>query len=127
LFWDSELSIEEEEELIQKIAQRVHKHKLNLPAMFVIETFKPLSYIGSQMGRFFISPYLLMFGEEMGMTGEKIITLFEKRENVDKLITAIDELQNEEIQKEKERKDKEREAKQKDKPQKTGWRRFIPF
>jgi len=123
LFWDKKLSIEEEEELILKIAKQINKYGINIPAMFVIETFKPLSYIGSQMGRFFISPYLIMVGDELGMTGEKIIQLFENRDNVDKLITAIDNLQNEE--KEKERKAKEREAKEK--VPKKGWRRFIPF
>jgi hypothetical protein len=125
LFWDKKLSIEEEDELILKIAKQINKYGINIPAMFVIETFKPLSYIGSQMGRFFISPYLIMVGDELGMTGEKIIQLFENRDNVDKLIAAIDNLQNEEKQKEKERKAKEREAKEK--VPKKGWRRFIPF
>lgn len=127
MFLDKKLPIEEEEELILKIARQINKYNMNLPAMFVIETFKPLSYIGSQLGRFFISPYLIMLGDDLGMTGEKIIQLFENRDNVDKLITALDNLQIEEKQKEKERKAKEREAKAKEKSPKKGWRRFIPF
>ena len=53
------------------------------------------------MGRFFVSPLLPVLGEDIGLSGEKFLQVFEKRENVEKLIKAVKELTQEEEEKKK--------------------------
>ncbi len=130
MFWDIELTDEDEDEMIMKIAQKIHDYGLDVAAVLMIESFKPLSYVGSQMGRFFVSPFLPAFGDNIEMQGEKIFQIFEKRENVEKLIKTVEELNQQKEEQEKIRKAKEREEKAKketgETPEKKGWRRFLP-
>jgi len=120
LFRNIEITPEEEEELIRKVAMIIHKNGLEAAAILMIETVKPLSYIGGQMGRLFISPFLPAFGDKIEIGGEKLITVFEKRENVEKLLSMIEEMAKEDNAK----KVNPSESKTK---QKNFWRRLIPF
>ena len=74
------------------------------------------------MGRFFLSPFFPVFGSDADIAAEKIINIFEKHKNVEKLMEKIEEL---EIEKEKRMQESKNESK-KHKP-KTGIRRFFPF
>jgi len=132
LYWDVEVTPEDEDEMIRKIAETIHKYGLDVPAILMIESVKPLSFIGAQMGRFFVSPFLPALGEDVGISGEKFLQIFEKHENVEKLITAIEELTREEEEQKKAEKAKKLEEKRAkieagEAPEKKGWRRFIPF
>jgi len=132
LYLDIEVTPEDEDEMIRKIAQNIHKYSLDMAAILVIESVKPLSYVGLQMGRFFISPFLPAFGENIGISGEKLFQIFEKSDNVEKLITAVEELTREEEEQKKAEKAKKLERKsaekgKEDAPKKNGWRRFLPF
>jgi hypothetical protein len=121
---------EDEDEMISKIAEKIHQYGLDVAAILMIETIKPLSFIGAQMGRFFVSPFLPALGEDIGMSGEKFLQIFEKRENVEKLIKAVEELTQEERKKaEKAKKLEEKKAKMTEggEPERKGWRRFFPF
>ncbi len=124
-----EVSPEETEEYINKIAEQVHKYGLDVAAILMIETAKPLSYIGGQMGRLFLSPFLPAFGEGIEIGGEKFLTIFEKRENVERLLQRIEELTKEEEEREKERKAQEKARREEagEEAPKKGWRRFLPF
>ena len=97
--------------MIGKIAQKIHKYGLDAAAVLIIESVKPLSYVGAQMGRFFISPFLPVFGENIGIGGEKFLQIFEKRENVEKLIKVVEELTREEEERKKADKAKKLETK----------------
>ena len=124
MFWDEEVTPEEEEEMIRKAAKKIHKYGMEVPAILTLESVKPLVYIGGQMGRFFVSPFLPALGENIGRSGEKLFTIFEKRENVEKLITLLEEkAKEEEHPPEKE----EQTTTDKEAPPKKGWRRFLPF
>jgi len=125
LYWNIEVTPEDEDEMIGKIAQKIHESGLDLAAIFMIESVKPLSYIGTQMGRFFISPFLPIFGKNIGINGEKILQIFEKRDNVDKLVKAVEEMER----KNKELKNKAKKSKMAEdgKPERKGWKRFFPF
>jgi len=132
LYWDVEVTPEDEDEMIRKIAETIHKYGLDVAAILMIESVKPLSFIGAQMGRFFVSPFLPALGEDVGISGEKFLQIFEKHENVEKLITAIEELTREEEEQKKAEKAKKLEEKRAkieagEAPEKKGWRRFIPF
>ena len=122
---------EDEDELIKKIAQKIHSSGLDIAAILMIESVKPLSYMGAQMGRIFVSPFLPAFGENIESTGEKFLQIFEKRDNVEKLIKAVMELSQEEENRKKDEKDKKLAEKKADtetsEMSQKGWRRFIPF
>jgi len=132
LYWDLEITAEDEEEMIRKIAEKIHQYGMEVAAILMLESVKPLTYIGSQMGRFFISPFLPAFGDNIGISGEKFLQVFEKRKNVEKLLTALEELAKGEKEKPKEEAEKPDEEKtpateSEEAPQKKGWRRFLPF
>ena len=95
LYWDIEVTSEDEDEMIRNIAHKIHEYELDMAAIIMIESVKPLSYIGTQMGRFFVSPFLSALGENIGISGEKFLQMFEKRENVEKLIKAVEGLTQE--------------------------------
>jgi len=132
LYWDIEITSEDEDEMITKIAHKIHQYGMDMVAILMIESVKPLSYIGTQMGRVFVSPFLPAFGENIGITGEKFLQIFEKHENVEKLIKAVEELTREEEEQKKvekaeklERKSVETETGEA--PKRKGWWRFLPF
>ncbi|MEM3055662.1 MAG: hypothetical protein QW639_00330 [Candidatus Bathyarchaeia archaeon] len=121
MYWDVEVSPEEEEEIIRKAADLIHRYGMDVAAILFIESIKPLTYIGGQMGRFFLSPFLPAFGERIGRGGEKFFTVFEKRENVEKLLRLLEEKAKEEEKPKEERRPEAQGEK------KRGWRRFLPF
>ena len=132
MYWDVEVTSEDRNEIIDKIAQKIHASGLDVAAILTIESVKPLSYVGAQMGRFFVSPFLPILGENVGINGEKFLQIFEKGDNVEKLIKAVEELTQEEEERKRAEKAKKLEEKRKDTQigeisGKKGWRRFIPF
>ena len=129
MYFDIEVTSEDEDEIIMKVAHKIHDYGLDAAAVLMIESFKPLSYVGSQMGRFFISPFLPVFGENIEMGGEKVFQIFEKRENVEKLIKTVEDLNRQEEERKKIEKAKKLEEKQDETGEtskKKGWRRFFP-
>ena len=132
MYWDYEITPEEEEEMIRKIAERIHKYGMEVATILMVESLKPLTFVGTQMGRFFINPFLPAFGDEIGMTGEKFFQVFEKRENVEKLLVALEELASGEGKSPNEETEISAEeespaAESEEAPPKRGWRRFLPF
>lgn len=123
MYWDIEITPEDEEEMIKSVANKIHQYGMDVAAILMIESIKPLTFIGTQMGRFMISPFLPAFGERISMGGEKFLRVFEKRENVEKLIRLLEEMAKEEDRKKKEAKRRAREEGH----QKKGWRRYFPF
>lgn len=132
MYWDINVTSEDEDEMIGKIAQKIHASRLDMVAILMIESVKPLSYIGTQMGRLFVSPFLPVLGENVGISGEKFLQIFEKRDNVEKLIKAVEALAKEDEEKKKTEKAKKLKRKSArtetgELPKNKGWRRFIPF
>ena len=128
MYWDIEVTSEDEDEMIAKIAQKIHESGLNVAAILMIQSFKPMAYIGSQMGRFFISPFLPAFGDDIGIGGEKILQIFETQENFERLLKAVEELEREEDERKKaEKLERKRVEAENGETSKKGWRRFLPF
>ena len=132
MYWDIEVTSKDEDEMIGKIAQKIHSHGLDVPAILIIESIKPLSFLGTNMGRFLLSPFLPALGENLGIGGKKFFQIFEKRKNVEKLIKAVEdltredeELKNAEKAEKLERKSSETETEGTHK--KKGLRHFLPF
>lgn len=124
MYFDIEVTPKEQEEIIQKIAKTIHKYGLDVAAILIFESVKPLSYMGSQMGRLFLSPFLPAISKDVGIGGEKLFQIMEKQENVEKLIEAVEKL----TQGEEERKKAEKvKLAEEGELERKGWRRFIPF
>ncbi len=125
MFWWDRLEItpEEEERVIRKVASVIHKYGMDAAAILFLESFKPLVYIGGELGKFFISPFLPALGEEISISGEKFFRIFEKRENIERLITILEEMSAEEV----EAAETEETTQSGEAGKKKGWRRLIPF
>jgi len=82
-----ELSSAEEERILNRVANEVMKMEMEQVAIMFLESVKPIVFIGSQMGQFFIAPFLSIFGN----LGIDYIKFFEKRENVEKLLQKLEE------------------------------------
>jgi len=83
-----ELTAEEQEQMINKIANEVIKRRLETVAIMFLESIKPMSYIGSQLAMVFVGPFLAIFGD----LGINYIKFFDKRENVENLLRKIEEM-----------------------------------
>jgi len=131
LYWDIEVTPEDEDEMIMKIAHKIHEYGLDVAAILIIESVKPLSYMGTQMGRFLLSPFLFVFGEDIGIGGEKFFQIFKNHENVEKLIKAVEDLTQEEEERKKAEKTKKLDEKRvktekEETYNKKWWQRFLP-
>lgn len=81
------------EEFINKIAKKIVELKLSVPAIFFLESIKPLSFIGSQALVFFRPIILAVFN--IPNAYDIFIRIMEDRENVEKLIQKIEQLEEE--------------------------------
>lgn len=82
-----------EKEMVDKIATKVVKRRLSVPAILFMEVLKPLSFLGAQTLNFF-GPIIesLMKKENKYYNFTEFL---EKRENIEKILLRIEELENE--------------------------------
>ena len=80
-----------DEELITYFAGEVVQRRLTTAAIFFLEALKPLNLIGSQ-ALIFLEPILKLFFTLPHY--REIIQVLEKRENLEKLIIAIEAAEN---------------------------------
>jgi hypothetical protein len=88
--WSKSLTVEEEDEIINQIADKIIEYKMEAVAVLFFTTIRPLSYIAGQLGRAFVSPFTYVLSD-LGLTAEKMLIIFEKRENVERLINLLEE------------------------------------
>jgi hypothetical protein len=96
VFTPTQITPDEEEELLNHIAKKIHLYKLDSIAVLLVESTKPIMYIGSEMGRFFISPFTPLISNEFSMKTDKVLMTLGKRENLEKLLKKIEKLEKEE-------------------------------
>jgi len=99
------ISPEEVEEAIEKVARKIIDIGMGEVAVLALGLGYPFAYIGGQMGRVLISPYSVLFGKYED-SFNKYITIFEKRENIAKLINRLNDLIEEKREENKKRKEK---------------------
>ena len=87
-----DVSDEEEDEIIDRTALLIHRTGMDVAAILALESAKPLAYVGGQMGRMVLSPFLMVLGGALNELGEKLFTVFEKSENVEKLVQRLEDL-----------------------------------
>ena len=83
---------EKREELIKKVAGTIVSFGMGVPAIFLLEMHKPLSFIGSQV-LIFLEPLVRMVFQ--GDDYHAFAVIMERRENVEKLIQEIERLEKE--------------------------------
>lgn len=89
LMYESELPPEMEAKYIDIIARKVVKYRMGLPAKLMLLTMKPASSIGSDLVILPGAPFM----EFVGLPGYAFSLLFRKRENIERLVRKIEELE----------------------------------
>jgi hypothetical protein len=120
----------EERELLRKIAQKVVDMRMTVPAILFLESVKPLNYIGSQVMVFF-EPFVgaIFNFRTVHISGIQLNEydlfrrMMEKRDNLERLLQKIEELDAIQFQKEQEIKRKYRAEKRA--RRKRFWRKLL--
>ncbi len=81
-----------EDDLAERIAQRVVGMGMGMISMVFLESLKPLSFIGSSI-LVFGRPIMSVFFDADAY--DRFIALMEDRNNIDRLVDRIEQLQNE--------------------------------
>jgi hypothetical protein len=78
---------EEDERLLDRIAQGVVRWEMTVPAIFLLESSKPLNFVGSQFLHF-LSPIIhtLVDAKEL----DRFALMLEKRDTLEELIVRIE-------------------------------------
>jgi hypothetical protein len=136
LYYDVDVTPELEAEYIEKAAQKIHEQEMETAAILLLESSKPLVWVGGEMGRFFITPFVPILSDKWGETSEKFFLVFEKRENIEKLLQRLEQLAQEDTEKKKAEKEAAKQAKaaaaaesgaEQPAEEKKGWRKYLPF
>lgn len=99
MFSEHEVTPEEVDKTVESIARKVVDSEIELYARFLLAMSWPLAYVGGQLAKVFIGPYLFIFGSREN-TFYEYISIFENKDNVFKLINKIDEFTEERYEKE---------------------------
>jgi len=97
---------EEDAQLIESVATRIVRLRMAVPAVFFLESAKPLSFVGSQ-ALVFMEPILKAF-LTLPQYG-RFARLLEERDNVERLIQSVERLDREQLDREKAERRKEKE------------------
>jgi|GEM_PF-1803432 len=102
----------EDEQLITKVAERICRMRMTVPALFLLESSKPLAFLGGQL-LIFLEPFvqtLFNFAQY-----QRFALLMEDRDNWERLLRKIEDLEVEYTEKEKQEK-REKKARKAKKP-----------
>ena len=76
-------------QLISKLAQKIVRHGMAVPAIFFLEMVKYMSFIGSQM-MVFLGPVITIFMRSKSYY--KVTHLLEERKNIEFLMNEIERI-----------------------------------
>jgi len=101
---EEEALSEKEQQILFKLADFIVRKGMTVPAILTLETVKPLNYIGSQ-AMVFLEPFVQAVIRDV--SGYNTFRrMMEKRENVERLLQKVEELDAIQFQKEKDIKKK---------------------
>ncbi len=106
----SDLTEERKAELCTKIADRIVRLRLTPVAVIMLESVKPLSFMGSQL-MVFLAPMVGAF--TTSPVYDEMTAFLEDRSNLETLIQRIEELESDWIKKEKTEKEERKKARSK--------------
>ncbi len=82
---------EEEKEVLQRVAERIVRVRLAVPAIFFLESTRPLNFLGSQALHFF-NPLLSIFFRFRDV--ERLAEILEKRASIGVLLDRLEETES---------------------------------
>ena len=82
-----DVSEEDRERILEKLADEIVSRRLTAPAIFLLESCSPLSFVGSQ-AMILLEPFIHAIFDLPDY--RKFALVMERRENVQKLITMIE-------------------------------------
>ena len=92
---------DEDEALINKVAERIVRMRMTVPAIFFLESSKPLAFLGGQL-LIFLEPFVqTLFNIRQY---QRFALLMENRDNWEKMIRKVEDLEAEYSEREKESK-----------------------
>jgi hypothetical protein len=84
-----EPTLEEQEKILDSIAQRAVDIEMVAPVLLLLDMIKPLGSLGGQFGQIMVVPFLPMNEEEISL----LIDTLGKTENIERLIQKIEFLE----------------------------------
>lgn len=114
-------SEDKETEIINKTAETIYKYDMDLVAILILESIKPLASVGGQFARYVVAPFIPFIGDK----GSPFFATFQNKNNVERLILTLEEKGRQE-EKEKKRLKQARKTEEGESPKK-GWRKYLPF
>jgi hypothetical protein len=88
LYSEEDIPAERKQALLAKLAQEIVDRRLAVPAIMLLETVKPLSFLGSQ-ALIFIEPIVQSIFSFKNY--REVTLMLEKRENVELLLQEIEQ------------------------------------
>jgi len=79
---------DEYREMIERISTKIVDSKMESISVFLLESFRPMSSLWSQLLRLYVGPFLMVVGPEKI---EKLFKFIEKPENIEYFISRIEE------------------------------------
>jgi hypothetical protein len=101
----------EDEQLLNRVVEMTVRHRMTVPAILLLESAKPLSFLGSQALHFF-EPLVRSFFSVPDY--DRVAQLLERRESLEDLLVRIEANEEESRLAEREAKAKRREARRAD-------------
>lgn len=97
----------EDEQLLDRLAELTVRHRMTVPAILLLESVKPLSFLGSQALHFF-EPMVRAFFSLPDY--DRAAALLERRESLEALLVRIEAKDDSMRREEREAKERRREA-----------------
>ena len=133
MFWDEELTPEDVDDIVEWTAREIYRYGMETAAILFLESYKPMSRVGSSMGQVFLFPLLPLFGDGAVVKGDKFFRTFQEHENVEKLIQRLEDMAAHGIEPKEnkteteEQEEGEKETEEEPAQEKKGWRKYLPF
>jgi hypothetical protein len=112
-----ERPLAEHKEVMDRFAQKIIDWRMTAPAILFLESAKPLSFLGNQALVFFQPMVQSIFNFK---TYDEVVEILEDRDNLEYLLSKIEELEAERSRAEKEERKRRREEKRAAKAAKEG-------
>jgi len=79
---------QEDKDLIERVSTKIVDSKMETMAIFILESFRPMSSLWSQLLRLYVGPFLMIIGPEKV---EKLFKFLDKPDNLEYFIRRIEE------------------------------------
>jgi len=86
------LTSEQERALIDRVANYIANSGFDVPIQILLEAFKPVSFVTSQWGIFYLGPFIGLSKGDWEETAQNLVRLFENEENISRIIKRVQEI-----------------------------------